>query len=82
MRRGQPIEGAALKDAVDPQISYSMSFAEWEAAIAAGATLGELLEWDRGDEFPLQFKEKVLAWHMAHRQIAVHSSDAVNRARK
>ena len=36
-------------------------------------------QWDRGEVFTVQFKEKVIAWHMMHRQVEVHSQDAARK---
>jgi len=53
-----------------------MAYAEFDAAIAAGATLTELQEWDRGKTFTIAFKEKIVAWHKLHNLIGAHSQDA------
>ena len=58
-----------------------MSFAEWEAAVAAGATLADLERWDAG-AFPREFKARVLAWHKLHGLIEAHVQDAARRAAK
>jgi hypothetical protein len=57
-----------------------MGFAEWDAAIAAGATLTELHQWDNGVVFSNRFKAKVVAWHRLSSLIGTHVEDA--RARK
>lgn len=59
-------------------IAYSTSYGEWEAAIAAGATLEELEKWDRG-LYSTKFKSKVLAWYGLHTLIELHANDAVAR---
>lgn len=54
-----------------------MNFAEWEALKGIGATLTEILEWERGnDTFPVWFKAKVLAWFELHEQVGLHKQDA------
>jgi hypothetical protein len=58
-----------------------MGFAEWEAAIAAGATLDELYKWDSGG-YTRTFKSKVIAWHNMHSLVELHKSDAAERAAK
>jgi len=63
---------------VDTGISFSTGYGEWEAAIAAGATLEELEKWDRG-LYPVGFKAKVVAWYGLHSLIELHSNDAVAR---
>lgn len=43
-------------------IKYSPAFANLNAAIAAGATLDELLKWEEGD-YPGWFKARIIVWH-------------------
>lgn len=78
--RGQPIEDDPPyrnpKLLVSPGVSYNMSYAEWEAAIACGATLAELMAWDDGHTFPARFKAKVLAFHQLSQRIASYVEDA------
>lgn len=81
-RNSLPIETVAVKGAVNPGISFSMNFLEWEAAIAAGATLAELLQIERGEFFPIWFREKIAAWHELHGQVNMHKQDAVNKKSK
>lgn len=64
-----------VKDAVDARISFSMGFLEWQAAVAAGATLDELLKWERR-EYPKGFMAKVVAWYQYHGLVAMHQEDA------
>jgi hypothetical protein len=58
-----------------------MSYAVWDAAIAAGATMDELKRIDEG-AYPSWFLSKVIAWHIASRQIASHRDDAVASSMK
>lgn len=58
-----------------------MPFLEWEAAVAAGATLDELLAWDEG-RYPKSFKAKVIAWYSNHQMIKNHTEAAVAEASK
>jgi hypothetical protein len=68
-----------IKGAVNPQISFSPSFLEWEAATAAGC---DLWSWEKG-LYPIQFKAKVIAWHMNHIQVAnVTESMIAEKAKK
>jgi hypothetical protein len=55
-----------------------MGYNEWEAIIAAGATLDELQKWDAGG-YPISFKAKVIAWYNLHKLVELHASDAVSR---
>lgn len=61
------------KNAVDPHISYSVHFSIWEAAIAAGASLDELM---RLEEYPKWFLAKLVAWYETHKMVELHSQDA------
>lgn len=83
-RMGRPIEDIVLKDAVDPKISRSQKLVEWEAAIAAGATLEDLYKWEAMGEkgFPSWFKARVLVWYERHSQYEAHVSDAQIKAAK
>lgn len=71
-----PIQDHALRTRVNHGITHSSSFLSWEAAIAAGATLTELYEWDRTNKFPSPFKAKVVAWYMRHTDVEAHMADA------
>ena len=53
-----------------------MVYAEFDAAIAAGATLDELYKLEQG-EYPKKFRARVVAWHNLHKAIEGHSNDAV-----
>jgi len=72
-RNGEPIEDVRAKTAIDPHISYSVHFSEWEAAIAAGATLDELA---RLEKYPKRFRAKLVAWHGYHKAVDLHAQDA------
>ena len=80
MRRGLPIESVPIRNAVNSQIQYGFSFAEWEAMVAAGATLSEALAWERGEIFPPWFKARVIAWHRLRGLVQSHVHDAQNQA--
>jgi hypothetical protein len=62
-----------VKGAVDPHINYSVSFAEWEAASAAGL---DLWKWEQ-NKYPKSFRAKVLAWYKLHNLVALHQQDSV-----
>jgi hypothetical protein len=64
-----------LRNAIDAGITYSMAFAQWEAAVAAGATMDELYRMERG-EYPKWFVAKVMAWHNVHSLVEAHKEDA------
>ena len=60
---------------MDPHIGFSMNFLEWEAAVAAGATLDELFRWEQR-KFPKPFMAKVIAWYTYHSLVKTHQEDA------
>lgn len=72
-RFGRPIKEVEVKNSVDPKISYSMSFGEWEAAHAARL---DLWKWEM-NEYPPWFKARVIAWHRTHDLIEMHKQDAL-----
>ena len=74
-----------------------MNFLEWESMIACGATMTEILEWERGcvfipgidektgkpiEKFPVWFKAKILAFHELAQQKAMHVQDAATPKKK
>lgn len=52
-----------------------MRFAEWEAAIAAGATLEELNRLEAG-YYPTIFRARLIAWKKLHDLVLLHSEAA------
>ena len=77
-RHRQPISTVRLPDGISPGITYSNSFAEWEAANAAGVSIWD---WENGG-FPNWFKAKVLAWYKLHSLVEAHTQAAVNAKSK
>lgn len=71
-----------LRNEVKHGVTYGMNFSEWEAAIAAGATLAELLEWETDGAFPMWFKAKVVAWYRLHNLVQAHIQEAAMPKRK
>lgn len=63
-----------VKGAVDPGITYSMSYAEWEAAHDVGL---DLWLWET-NYYPKQFKTKIIAFHRLKKAVEMHVQDAVN----
>jgi hypothetical protein len=61
-RHGRPIEEVSLKKAINTGLAKSQRLVEWDAAIAAGATLDELMKWEDGG-YPPWFKALVMVWH-------------------
>lgn len=64
-----------LPDSVNPRIKFNTSFAEWEAATAAGL---DLWQWEQPGGYTKSFKAKVLAWHRAHNLVSAHTQAAAN----
>lgn len=64
-----------MRYTIDPGIEYAPSFAEWEAAVAAGL---DLWQWETG-QYPVWFRARVLAWHRLHGLVRLHTQDAVER---
>ena len=72
MRNDVPIEEVVIGGAVNPGISYSQGFAEWEACIAAGL---DIEKWESG-EYSVRLREKAIAWHKLHNLVEVNAQDA------
>lgn len=56
-----------------------MHFLEWEAAVAAGAGLDELMKLE---QYPSWFRGKLVAWHELHNLVQTHQQDAATQAAK
>jgi len=78
-RHNEPIRNVSIRDRIDSGISYSMRFAEFDAAIAAGATLDELQKLYYGG-YPPKFMALVVVWHAMSSLINAHQQDAQNAA--
>jgi len=74
-RHGTPIERYGLRDSVNTGISFSPRYEQTDACIAAGL---DLWRWETGAYTP-EFQALVVAWYRKHGEIALHSSDAVQR---
>ena len=74
--RGEDIRQAALLHPREfsrrPDIRASMEFSEWEACHAAGC---DMWRW-HSNEYPREFKARVMAWHELHNLIGLHTADA------
>ena len=79
LRHNEPIRNIDVRHKIDPDIQYGMDMAKWEAAVAANATLDELMKLDN-NEYPRMFVARLVAWHELHNLIAMHSQDAENDA--
>jgi len=58
-----------------------MRFAGLEAAVAAGASLEEILRWLEG-EYPTWFMADIISWHNLHTMVRMHEQDAVRPRKK
>lgn len=72
MRHDTPIREYPLRDSVNSGISYSMLFSEWEACHGAGL---DLWRWEN-NQYPIEFKAKVIAWWELHNLVSIHNQDA------
>lgn len=83
-RAGRPIEQYPLTGGVNPHIGMSQRLVEWNAAVAAGATLDELYKWEAmgEDGYPSWFKARVMVWHERQMQYHSHVEDAKAKAIK
>lgn len=77
-RNGIPIEDYPLKGSVNVGIQYTTSFGELEACVAAGL---DMAKWDSG-AYPVELKNRVVAWYRAHNLVALHTQDAVRPKQK
>ena len=66
-----PIQEQRVKGAKSTGISFSTDYAGTSAAIAAGATLDELLKWDNGG-YPVWFMARIMKWHELNGLIDMH----------
>lgn len=53
-----------------------MSFAEWEAATAAGL---DMYRWEYTGVYPRAFKEKTIAWYRLHGMVKMHADVKAQR---
>lgn len=65
-----------MRGAVNPKISYSPIFGEFEACIEAGLDIERWIN----NEYPTRLKADVIAWHEGHNLIQLHTKDAVSKA--
>lgn len=78
-KKGEPIhELPTPREVVDPGISSSLSFASWEACVAAGLSLWK---WEQG-LYPRSFVARVLAWYKLHNLVKLHSEVEAAKAAK
>jgi hypothetical protein len=77
-RNGEPIEDVEVKSAVNPHISFSVYYSEFDAAVAAGASLDELM---RLEQYPKRFRAELVAWYGYHKMIEMHGQDAATSKR-
>ena len=78
-RNGTPIELATISGAVRTGIKFNMSFAEYEACVAANL---DYWEWEYGTKYSRDFKVRVLAAHRLGEHVKSHTQDAIARKMK
>ncbi len=74
-RHGEPIGQYYISDTINPGIHYSDTYAIWDAAVAAGATLEEL-EKIQGGDYSSKFLAQLIAWHAGYKGINSNVEDA------
>ena len=66
----------SLRNPLNTQITYSMSYAEMEACIAAHM---DVEKWNNPNPppagYPRRLKAQIVAWHSLHNLIQAHTSD-------
>jgi hypothetical protein len=80
-RHGEPIGQYYISDTINPGIRYSDTYAVWDAAIAAGATLEELDRVQSGD-YSSKFLAHLIAWHAGYKGINSNVEDAKSKHAK
>jgi hypothetical protein len=71
-RHGIDIREYPLSSGINTGISYSMRFAEFDAAIAAGLDLERWVD----NSYPPYLKAMIVAWHNLKSLIDAHQNDA------
>jgi hypothetical protein len=74
-RNAEPIQDHALRHKVDPNISHTQRFLEFEACVEAGL---DLERWETFG-YNTDFKASVIAWYILRGLKKVHTEDAMNR---
>ena len=74
-RQGEPIEQWALKNSVNPRITYSQGFRELTACI--GSNLDPWI-WEIGG-YPTSFKAKIIAFFELTQSVRANIEDAKER---
>ena len=64
---------AGVKDAVDPGITYSMGYAEWQACEGVGL---DLWAWENGT-YPRWFKVRIMAFYNLSKMIELQTDSEV-----
>lgn len=77
-RKGEDIRSISVFGAVNPGITYSPLYREFDACVACGL---DLWSWWNGT-YPVSFKAKVIAYNNMRNLVKVHTDDAVNRAQQ
>lgn len=71
-----PIREALVKGAINPNISHSLMYAEFDACVSCGL---DLWKW-WNNEYPPDFKARVIAFNNLRGLVRLNTEDAVARA--
>lgn len=77
-RNGFPIDEVKISGGINAGIDYSFMYLEYDACIAGNC---DPWKW-WNNEYSKDFKAHIVAWHIDHRLINVHTEDAINRKMK
>lgn len=78
-KKGNPIQELPTpREVTDPGIASGLSFASWEACVAANL---DLWKWEQG-LYPRSFVVRVQAWYRLHNLVKLHSEVEAARAAK
>lgn len=78
MRGSTPIKDHPIRHGINPGITYSQKFSEFEACIEAGL---DIWIWRQGF-YPSWFKAEVIMWYEGHNLIEIHAKDAAASSMK
>ena len=84
MKGNQPITSVSLRNPLNTNINYSMSYLEMEACIAAHM---DVEKWNNPNPppegYPRSLKAQVVAFHLLQQQVKAHTEDtAIEKAKQ
>lgn len=74
-KKGEDIRSVGVKDTVDPGITYSFGFAEWQACVGVGL---DLWAWESG-EYPRWFKIRVIGYYNMSNLVGLHTQSEISQ---